>query len=838
MSLTLVDARARSQVVSGAAYQIHLDLTGDEHFLATTTVTFAAPPGTSTFLDLQRALDVEVELNGRPLGPRCYRDDQVHLTDLAAHNTAVVTARMPYVTDGDGMHRFVDPSDGAVYLGCYGGMDVNRRVFACFDQPDLKAPVTVAVRARPGATVLSNGRPEQVPDVTDGGAPTSWVFATTPPLSTYLVTVCAGPWASRTWEHDGRPFGWHARASLAADLDRDLPMLREQTVSAYDWYAQRFDEPYPFDSYDQIFVPGHNWGAMENPGCVSYRDELLPQGTTPAVLARQRAMTIAHEMAHMWFGDLVTFRWWEDTWLNESFADYLGFVVAGATGAAPGALAEFDLGRKAGGYAADARPSTHPVAPRPEDVPDVDSAFNNFDPISYAKGNSTLRQLAFWLGEETFFAGVNRHLTGARFGTASLDDFVASLQSVTDRDVTGWVEAWLRVPGTDVLQLTRPGAEAGVGGAGARGREGLTLRLVPGVDERSGSSAAARRPHRVRVSGYAVSGDQVERAWEQVVDLSPGQAMVRLAPADLVVPNSTGDTFARIALDSGTLDRVLQVLGRVPDEHRRVILWSALLELAARGEITPAVLVRAVEHHLPGEGTDFVVAHVLSRSAAVVRQVTPAGEVGELLERLGQVALVLLGAAQVATAVAQTAVSVGAGALHDVDLLLGWLEVGAGHGPLSQEERWEVLRRLAELGADTTQLLTAEQERDPSAAGQLAALAVAAARPEPSTKAQALARMADDAVSNREIGALARGLWSAEQRDLVDPLVADYLRTMAPVARRGQALGLVVGRAAPGFRWTLAQQADLERALGEDTLPPVLARTWADVLHDQRRLGG
>ena len=838
MSLTLIDARARSQVVSDVAYQVHLDLTGDDHFLATTTVTFTAPPGTSTFLDLQRALDVEVQLNGRTLEPGCYRDDQVLLDDLADRNTAVVAARMPYVTDGDGMHRFVDPADDAVYLGCYGGMDVNRRVFACFDQPDIKAPFAVSVEARAGATVLSNGIPEQAPSRTDGDATTRWVFASTPPLATYLITVCAGPWASRTWEHDGRPFGWHARASLAADLDRDLPMLREQTVSGYDWYARRFEEPYPFDSYDQIFVPGHNWGAMENPGCVSYRDELLPQGTTPAALARQRAMTIAHEMAHMWFGDLVTFRWWEDTWLNESFADYLGFLVAGATGAAPGALAEFDLGRKAGGYAADARPSTHPVAPRPEDVPDVDSAFNNFDPISYAKGNATLRQLAFWLGEETFFAGVNRHLSAARFGTAALDDFVGSLQSVTDRDVTAWVEAWLRVPGTDCLVLEQSGADDAPDDLAERAGQGMTLRLAPGVDERSGSSAAARRPHRVRVSGYAVSGDRVERVWERVVDLSPEQRTVQLAPAHLVVPNSTGDTFARVVLDEDTLAGTLRVLGQVPDEHPRVILWAALLELVSRGEAAPSVLVRAVEDHLPGEVTEFVVAHVLGRAAQVVRQVTPADQVAELVERLGQVALGLLAAPGVATSVAQTAVAVGSGALHDVDLLTGWLAAGAGHGPLSQEERWEVLRRLAELGADIQDLVAAEQERDPSAAGQLAALAVGAARPEASAKADALARMAADSTSNREIGALARGLWSAEQRDLVDPLVADYLRTMVPVARRGQALGLVVGRAAPGFRWTPEQLDELETVLREDTLPPVLARTWADVLHDQRRLGG
>ena len=815
-SLTLTDARERSRTVSEVSYEIHLDLTGEEQLEATTTVTFAAVPGASTFLDLQRATGVTVVLNGERLGADCYRDDQVHLAGLRERNTAVVTARLPYVTDGDGMHRFVDPADGAVYLGCYGGMDVNRRVFACFDQPDLKAPFTVSVTSRPGATVLANGIPLESPDPTNGGR---WAFATTPPIATYLVTVCAGPWASRTWEHAGLPFGWHARASLAADLDRDLPMLREQTEAAFDHYAGRFEEPYPFDSYDQVFVPGHNWGAMENPGCVSYRDELLPAGRTPEVLARQRAMTIAHEMAHMWFGDLVTFRWWEDTWLNESFADYLGFLVAGATGAAPGALAEFDLSRKAGGYAADDRPSTHPVAPRPEDVPDVDSAFNNFDPISYAKGNASLRQLAFWLGEETFFAGVNRHLTGARFGTADLADFVTSLQSVTDRDVHGWVEGWLRRSGTDVVTVVRDGD-----------RPALVL---------SGGGGGAARPHRLRVCGYEVAPDRVGLAWEQVVDLSAEEPRVALEPADLVVPNATGDTFVRVALSGTDLEAALSALGRVPDEHPRVILWATLLELAQRGEVAPAVLVQAVEEHLPGERTDFVVAHVLSRAVVVVRAVAGPAEVGALLERLGQVALGLLARPELPASVAQTAVKVGAWTLHDEEVLGRWLADGAGHGPLSRDERWEVLVRLSELGAATEDLVAAERERDPSEAGRLAALSCAAARPDGGAKDRALTTMAAEGTSNREITALARGLWSAEQRELVDPLVVRYLEELVPTARRGQALGLVVGRAAPGFRWSPEQLEALGSAVSGDgtDLPPVLARTWADVLHDQRLLG-
>ena len=813
-SLTLLQARARSRVVTQVeAYSVHLDLTQDDAFTATTTVSFTAVPGESTFLDLQHALDVTVTLNGTELDPvEVHREDRVALPDLLSRNIAVVRARLPYVTDGDGMHRFEDPADGEVYLGCYGGMDVNRRVFACFDQPDLKAPFTVSVAAREGWTVLSNGLPVERPD--PAGSEGTWTFAATPRLSTYLVTVCAGRWASRTWEHDGLPFGWHARASLAEDLDRDLPGLKEVTQGAFDWYTARFDEPYPFDSYDQVFVPGHNWGAMETPGCVTYRDELLPAGTTPRALARRRSMTIAHEMAHMWFGDLVTFRWWEDTWLNESFADLLGFRVAGEVGAAPGSLAEFDLGRKAGGYAADDRPSTHPVAPRPEDVPDVDSAFSNFDSISYAKGNSVLRQLAFWLGDETFLAGVNAHLTRGRFGTAELADLVASLQAVTDRDVTAWADLWLRTSGVDTLQVRRA-------------EHGPVLDLV------------GERPHRIRVQGYAVRADRaegplVEELWEEVVDLSAQRPGRELPPADLVLPNSTGDTFARVELDPAGLSTALQVLGALPGEHPRAILWATVLELASRGRLPVEQLVAALEQHLPGESSEVIPDLVLTRSLQVVHQVAVPAQVPDLAERVGQVALQLLLRRPGATeALAQTATGTAAATLHDADLLRSWLEGGTGHGPLSQAHRWDVLVRLAQVGAPVDDLVRAEARSDPSAAGRLAALSVGAARPAGDAKDEALSRMVAEGTGNREVLALARGLWSPEQRGLVDPLVAAYLRDVVAVARRGQAMALVAGRAAPSFRWRPEQLAALARALDAEDLPPALARTWADLAHDQ-----
>ncbi|AXH95119.1 aminopeptidase N [Ornithinimicrobium avium] len=804
MPLTLTDARARARTVRDVSCTVHLDLGGDDHVISRSTVRFSAEAGASTFLDLQHAVDVSVTLNGAELHG-VYRDERVHLEDLDGDNEVVVEARMPYVTDGDGMNRFVDPADGQVYLGCYGGMDVARRVFACFDQPDLKAPFTMSVTGRPGWTVLSNGT-SAGPDQEQ-----TWTFTTTPPVSSYLVAVCAGTFASRTWEHAGTRFGWHCRASQADDLDRDLAQLRDVTERAFDAYAARFTEPYAFGAYDQVFVPGHNWGAMETPGVVTFRDELLPAGVTDPGLARRRAMTVAHEMAHMWFGDLVTFRWWEDTWLNESFADYMGFLVGGLALPGVDAFAEFDVSRKAGGYAADTRPSSHPVAPRPEDVPDVDAAFNNFDPISYAKGNSCLRQLAFWLGEETFFRGVDRHLTQHRFGTATLDDLVGTLQSVTDRDVIGWAEAWLRTTGHDTLRVVR-------------------------TDEGKGMPALRRegsRPHRLRASGYDRAGeDGLVAAWERVVDLDAEE--VPLPAADMVVPNSTGDTFAAVALDPAGRELVLERLSAVPDEHPRTILWATLLDEAVQGRLPVGTLVELVEQHLPPEPSTVVVEHVLTRAAAAVRSSAVPADVPGLLDRLALVAVAMLGDDRPDAAV-QNLVATAVGTSRDAALLHGWLRDGGPRGPLAPTHRWDTIVRLAELGERVEDVVEAELRRDSSSVGRLAALSAGAAVPGATVKAATLDRLLAEGTSNRELLALARGLWSAEQRHVVDPLVTAYLDRAPEVARRGQAIALVVGRAAPQFRWTDAQLVALDDAVAGSDLPPVLARTWADLLHDQRR---
>lgn len=801
MSLTLSEARARAAQLSDVAYDLAPDLRDPElggTFGVRCTVTFAST-GPETFLELTAATDVTVEVNGVARTP-AYDGRRIALTDLAGRNVVTVTARVPYVTDGDGMHYFRDPADGEVYVSAYLGIDVTQRVFPCFDQVDLKGPLTLSVLADPAWTVLANGRATS----SDDGR---WEFATTPPIPIDNMVVCAGPWASYTWEHAGLPFGWHARRSLGAALERDAAELRRITEAGFDHYAELFEEPYPYDSYDQAMVPGQNWGAQEMPGCIVYRDEYLPRGRVTEHLALQRAMVIAHEMAHMWFGNLVTMRWWEDTWLNESFADYMGYRVATDAAGYAGAQVLFEAQRKPAAYDADARRSTHAVAPRPEDVPDVDAAFNNFDAISYAKGNAALRQLVTWLGDADFLRGVNDHLTAHRFGNATLDDLVGALDAVSPRDVRSWAERWLQRAGCDTIGVDR--------------EDGLPVLVSTGG-----------RPHRLRVTTY-------DGEWREVgsrfVDLDEGP--VRLdAEGLVVVPNSHGETFARLRLDPMSWAAVLEEgLSRVEDDLVRAVLWQTVFEMVQSRELDVAAYVDLLARHLPAEPVATIVRAAVWRTADAVlpRRVAPGATaaVREVLAAAATAGLARASDEQTRIAFAQGV------ARHsgDTGLLRSWLAAGvSGEGvEIDPDLRWAVLTRLAECGALSAEEIEAERVADGTFAGDLGAARALAARPTAAAKAEAWAVMSDEQVSNRLFEATADGLWTTDDADLVAPYVARYLTDGPLLAeRRGQAFSQTVGRAFPTVPLA-AGQLDALRAALAGHVPAVLRRHWEDELDDR-----
>ncbi|MCD6638708.1 MAG: aminopeptidase N, partial [Nocardioides sp.] len=378
MPLHLDEARARKEVVGDVSTAVDLDLTSTETYGLRVRLELTSPrPGADTFVELTGATGLEVVRDGRPV-EASYDGERIALPGLGATTVVEISARMPYVIDGDGMTVTVDPADGERYVCSFTAMDVARKVVACFDQPDIKTTFTVSVTAPAHWTVLANGRLASK-DV--DGDTAHWRFDPTPPISSYLFFVTGGPYASVTWDEPydrapggTLPFGWHARKSQERELLRDVEELRRITSACFAHYTSVFDEPYAFADYQQVFTPGLNWGAMEFPGCVAYRDEMLRQGTPSALDRQWMAGTIAHEMAHMWFGDLVTMRWWEDSWLNESFADYMGYDVAGTAAGYADSWTSAALVRKPLGYRADRRRSTHPVAEDAERMPDADTA--------------------------------------------------------------------------------------------------------------------------------------------------------------------------------------------------------------------------------------------------------------------------------------------------------------------------------------------------------------------------------------------------------------------------------------------------------------------------------
>ena len=779
-------------MVSEVSYDLALDVRFPDTFRSRVAVRFRTRGG-ATFLELYRGESLEVTLDGATIVP-AYDGGRISLDGLAPGlHEVVVDARLRYVTDGEGLHTFTDPVDGERYVGGYLGLDITQRLFACFDQLDLKGPITLSVLADPAWTVLSNG----VSTVADGGR---FCFATTQPISCDLFAVVAGPYHSVRWEYRGLPMGWHARRSRAAELERDAQELRRVTEVCFDHYTKTFSEPFPFDSYDQVFVPELNWGAMECPGCVTFNESMLPRERVTDDDRRLRAMVIAHEMSHMWFGDLVSPVWWEDGWLNESFADYLGFEVAETVAGYAGTRVSFEAAYKPDAFRADRRRSTHPVAPAAEDVPDVDTGTTFFDHISYGKGNAVVRQLVTWLGSADFLAGLNAHLTRHRFANATLEDLLSALDAASPRDVRGWAQVWLRQSGHDTIRVSRRGD-------------------VP-VLTRDGV-----RPHRFTVAAYSTS---LEPVGSRLVDLADQALELPEWAGLVVVPNASGETFARIELDPFSYDAVSRRLAALPDVLVRAVLWATMLD-----GVPPGTHLQLLARQLPRESSPTLVAAVLDRTLNdLVRRVLPPSDLPATLE------VVAAACALEGESDEQRAVALARGlawSTSDTALLRRWLDADVTDQGLAldPELRWAIVRRLAELGGLEAPDIEAEQARDGTAAGDLGAATALAARPTAEAKSAAWAAMTDNPdISIRRFGALAAGLWSLSQRELVTPYVAAYVAAAPSLARRGSAFAAAVGRAFPALPLT-ADELELVREALRGDVPAVLRRYWDDELDDR-----
>ncbi|WTB83930.1 aminopeptidase N [Streptomyces cellulosae] len=785
-NLTRDEARERAALLSVDGYEVSLGLRsavggpegeGPRTFRSVTTVRFrCAEPGASSFADLIAPSVTAVSLNGRDLDPgQVFDGSRILLEDLAAENELVVDAQCAYSRTGEGMHRFVDPEDGEVYLYTQYEPADARRVFANFEQPDLKAPYRFEVRAPEGWTVWSNGAGE----LTDG----VWRFAETKPISTYITCVVAGPYHyvtdryERVFEDGTRleiPLGAMCRKGLAPHFDADDVFL--VTKQGLDFFHDHFDYPYPFGKYDQAFVPEYNLGAMENPGMVTFREEFIFRGNVTRASYEGRANVILHEMAHMWFGDLVTMEWWDDLWLKESFADFMGaFSLVGATRFTDGWIT-FANRRKAWAYRADQLPSTHPIT---ADIRDLQDAKLNFDGITYAKGASVLKQLVAYVGQDAFLEGARRYFKRHAYGNTRLGDLLSVLEETSGRDMATWSRAWLETAGVNSLTPQ------------------VLLRADGTVDELAVVQEAAEshpqlRPHRVAVGLYRRTGEgSLERYAQAGTDVEgPRTVVAELAGAqapELVLVNDDDLTYCKTRFDDTSLATLREALGDLTDPLARALCWSALWNMT-RDALLPARDFIALVLRFAGRETDIGVLQMLHAWAesAAVHYTAPerreeagrrlAEGAAEQLRAAGEGSEQQLAWARFFARVACTDADFELlGSLLDGTVTLPGLEV-------DQELRWAFLEPLAAHGLADEKRLDEELARDDTASGRRHHVRCLAARPSEAVKAQCWAQVVEsDALSNALVEATIAGFVQPSQRELLAPYAEKYFAVIERV---------------------------------------------------------
>jgi aminopeptidase N len=776
-NLTRIEAQERRAVVDTESYEIALDLTtGAELFRSTSTIRFAATEGASTFVDLIAERVHRITLNGVDIDVSAFADSRILLENLAAQNVLIVDADARYTNSGEGLHRFVDPVDGEVYLYSQFEVPDARRVFAVFEQPDLKATFQFTVTAPAGWQVVSNSPTPEPAPAGDGVA--TWTFEPTPRISSYITALIAGPYEvtrSELTSSSGRviPLGVFARKSLWQYLDADY--VFEKTRQGFAYFEEKFGVAYPFAKYDQLFVPEFNAGAMENAGAVTFTETYVFRSKVTDAVKERRVVTILHELAHMWFGDLVTMKWWNDLWLNESFAEWASTIATAEATEWTEAWTTFNAMEKSWAYRQDQLPSTHPVVAEINDLEDVQV---NFDGITYAKGGSVLKQLAAWVGVEAFFAGVSAYFQKHAWGNTELPDLLTELESTSGRDLSGWSKKWLETAGVNTLT---PTVDESVDGTISKFS---IIQTAP-------ADYPTIRPHRLGIGFYDLQGDALVRVHHIELDVDGDRTdvaeLVGHRRPDLILLNDEDLAYAKIRLDDRSLATAVAHLSKISDPLARSLVWGAAWDQTRDAEASASEYVQLVLGNIATETESTTVRTTLAQLQLTANAyVDPAKRdatrvaVAEGLWNLAQGAAPASDSQlQFVTAFASAAATpehfARVRSLRDGELVLDGLEIDA-------DLSWALLVSLAAGGLVTTADIDAALAADNTAKGGEFAAQARAALPTAEAKRAAWDALVDsDELPNTVVRSAAAGFTHPAGRELLTPFVSTYFDMLLPI---------------------------------------------------------
>ncbi len=789
-NLTRAEARERASLVATQSYDVTLDLTtSPTTFSSRTVLKFTATPGAGTHVDLIAPTVHEITLNGRSLDPAVvFADSRIQLDGLAAENELVVVADCAYMNTGEGLHRFVDPVDDEVYLYSQFEVADSRRVFAVFEQPDLKAEFTFTVTAPAHWVVVSNYPQAGEPARVEGGAnrnggrdegAATWTFETTPRLSSYVTAIVAGPYHhehSSLTSSDGReiPLGVYCRGSLAQYLDTDE--ILDVTRRGFEFYEVSFDFPYPYPKYDQLFVPEFNAGAMENAGAVTFLESYVFRSKVPEATVERRAVTILHELAHMWFGDLVTMRWWDDLWLNESFAEFASTLATAEATRWTSAWTTFSSLEKSWAYRQDQLPSTHPIVADMRDLEDVEV---NFDGITYAKGASVLKQLVAWVGQDQFMAGVRAYFAKHAWGNTELSDLLSELEATSGRELASWSALWLEKAGVTLLRPEITSDDEGVITSFA------VLQEVP--DEHP-----VQRPHRLAIGGYDLdeATGRLVRTLHLELDIDGERTEVpalvgRRRPA-LILVNDDDLAYAKTRLDDESLAAAIEHLGAFDASLPRTLVWAAAWDATRDGETPGRDFVDLVLGNIAHE-TDSSVVLVLLRQLVTTLDLYVAPEHRAATSEAAAAHLLELARAAEAGSDTQLqlvkAFAGRAGSPAHLDVVAALLDGRETLEGLSIDTdlRWELLTSLVAGGRSGEVEIAAQLAADPTATGERAAALARASVPTAAAKSAAWAAVVDGDLPNAVQTATIAGLARVHDRGLLLPFVEPYFNGLESV---------------------------------------------------------